>query len=242
VTSRTSRQLPLDLPHAPALGRDDFLPASSNAAALAWIERWPAWQSYALALYGPAGCGKTHLASIWRARSAAVLVAPSDLAVAEPPQLLGSASACVLDLGAWEAGRSLPERALLHLMNWLAQHEGHLLLCARHAPSRWPIKLADLGSRLSAVAAVEIIAPDDALLAALLVKLLADRRLRTPADVVAYLVPRIERSCEAVGRVVAALDRASLAAQRPVTVPLAQAVLAELGAMPSQYDINITTE
>ena len=47
--------------------REDFLPAPSNAAALAWIERWPDWPGPALALYGPAGCGKTHLASIWQA-------------------------------------------------------------------------------------------------------------------------------------------------------------------------------
>ena len=32
-----------------------------NREALAWIDRWPDWPAPALALGGPAGCGKTHL-------------------------------------------------------------------------------------------------------------------------------------------------------------------------------------
>ena len=70
--------------------------------------------------------------------------------------------------------------------------------------------------------------PDDALLAALLVKQLADRQLRVEAEVVHYLVARMERSFAAVRALAAALDRASLRARRPVTLGLARAVLAEL--------------
>ena len=36
-------QLPLDLGHRPALGREDFLVAPSNQGAVAWIDRWPDW-------------------------------------------------------------------------------------------------------------------------------------------------------------------------------------------------------
>ena len=32
-------QLPLDLPHRPALGRADFLVAPPNAEAVAWLEK-----------------------------------------------------------------------------------------------------------------------------------------------------------------------------------------------------------
>ena len=72
----TGRQLPLPLAAETALGRADFVTAPGNSAALAIIERWPDWPLHALAIYGPVGCGKTHLAEIWRANSEAMRVAP----------------------------------------------------------------------------------------------------------------------------------------------------------------------
>ncbi len=234
------RQLRLDLPHRPALGRDDFLAGAANAAALAWIDRWPDWPTRALAIYGPPGSGKTHLAGIWAARAGAVTVGLDDLGRREAPRLLGTAAACVIDAGTWEGEVALAEAPLLHLANWLAQGAGGLLVCSRLPPARWPVALPDLRSRLSAMAAVAIAPPDDALLAALLVKLFADRGLRVPAAVIDHLVRRMERSCAAAGRLVEVIDAASLAARRPVTVPLVRAVLDDAAAVPGMYDNDVT--
>ncbi|MEI9984851.1 MAG: hypothetical protein WDN69_17585 [Aliidongia sp.] len=55
--------------HRPALDREAFLVAAANAAAVAWIDRWPDWPAPALVLQGPPASGKTHLASVWRARA-----------------------------------------------------------------------------------------------------------------------------------------------------------------------------
>src|SRR3546814_11282244 len=96
---------------------------------------------------------------------------------------------------------------------------GHLLLTGRTPPARWKIGLPDLASRLRAAPTVAVDGPDDALLSAVLVKLFADRQLRVGTDVVAFVVPRMERSFAAARRLVAALDAASLASRRPVTVP-----------------------
>ena len=67
-------QLTFDLPRRIALSRSDFLISDSNAAAVGWIDRWPDWPSRALALHGPAGCGKTHLVHVWCAQAAGVIV------------------------------------------------------------------------------------------------------------------------------------------------------------------------
>lgn len=213
-------QLPLDLGFRPALGRADFLIAPCNAAAVAWLDRWPGWPGTALALWGPAGSGKTHLVEVWRARSGAVMIAPDRLASALVPQLLGGAPAAAVD-----DSDTADEEALLHLFNLLGERQGHLLLAAREPPARWGLRLADLRSRLLASPAVAVEAPDDALLAALLVKLFNDRQLRISEDVIAYLLPRIERSFAAAQAIVAALDQAALAGQRAVTVKLARDVL-----------------
>jgi chromosomal replication initiation ATPase DnaA len=213
-------QLPLDLGFRPALGRADFLIAPCNTAAIAWIDRWPGWPGAALAQWGPAGSGKTHLLEVWRARSNAVVILPHALTSAAVPQLLGPARAVAID-----DAQSADEEALLHLYNILAERRGHLLLAAREPPARWAIRLADLRSRLLAAPAVAVEAPDDALLGAVMVKLFADRQLRISEDLIAYLLPRIERSFAAAREIVATLDEAALASQRAVTVRLARDIL-----------------
>ena len=101
-------------------------------------------------------------------------------------------------------------------------------MTARELVAGWGLGLPDLASRLRAAPSVAIGAPDDSVLAALLVKLLADRQISPPAEVVAYLVPRMERSFETARRLAEALDHAALAAHRPLTLPLAREVLAGL--------------
>jgi chromosomal replication initiation ATPase DnaA len=213
-------QLPLDLGHRPALDRADFLVAPSNAAAVTWLDRWPQWPAPALALAGPPGSGKSHLAHVFAARAGAPIIEPSSLTTERVPGLLGGASAAVVD----EAERAA-EAPLLHLYNLLAERGGHLLVVSRGAPARWTISLADLRSRLVASPSVAVAAPDEALIGALLVKLFADRQLAVGEEVLAYLALHLERSFAAVQRAVAALDAAALAEHRRITVPLARRVL-----------------
>jgi len=124
-----------------------------------------------------------------------------------------------------DADRVADETAFLHLYNLTAERGGNLLLIARDPPARWPLTLPDLRSRLASVPVAQLAAPDDALLAAVMVKQFADRQLRPPDEVVLYLLARIERSFAAVRRIVAALDKAALSERRPVTVALAREVL-----------------
>lgn len=213
-------QFTLDLGHRPALGRDDFLVAPCNAEAVAWLERWPAWPSHAAALYGPAGCGKSHLlAVVATAHGGAVLAA----AALQAEAVLRMDLAPVILVDGLDALNDEP--ALFHLWNRTKEAGTHLLLAGRAAPARLKVNLPDLRSRLAAIPAIGIGAPDDSLLAALLVKHFADRQLRVGEDVVTYILGRVERSFAAIGSVVEALDRASLSERRPVTVPLARAVL-----------------
>jgi chromosomal replication initiation ATPase DnaA len=224
---KAQHQLPLDLVHRPALGREDFLVAPSNQLAVAWIDRWPDWPGPALALYGPAGCGKSHLGQVWRAASGAIEIDAAALIDQPPPKLLGSAHAVLME-GVEDALASgqAPERELLHLYNMVVERGGRMLITGRRAPARWDCRLADLGSRLGALQSVALGAPDDALIEAVLVKLFADRQLTVTPEVITYLVRRMERSFEAARRLVAAIDRAALAARRPITVPLVSEILA----------------
>ena len=106
--------LELTLP-PPTYAREDFVAAGGNREALAWVERWPDWPAPALALSGPTGCGKTHLARIWAARAGASVIDGTDLegkSVADLSDMAAASPAIVV-----EGADRAPERALFHLYN-----------------------------------------------------------------------------------------------------------------------------
>ena len=125
-----------------------------------------------------------------------------------------------------DAEIGIDEEALLHLYNGLASEGGHLLMTAAKPPGLWGISLKDLESRLKSMPCVEIGLPDDRLLEAVFAKYFADRQLLVGADVVSYLLPRIERSLSMAQKIVEKIDQHSLAAGRKVTLPLVRQVLA----------------
>ena len=221
--TRRPRQLVLDLGHRPALGVADLIVSRSNAEAVAWLDRWPDWPGVGVAVYGPEGCGKSHLARVFQQRSGAAVVAAAAL---DPDRagVLAALPAVVVEDGAG----LVDERAMFHLFNALAAAGSSLLITDRLPPARWRLDLPDLRSRLSSLPAVAVQPPDDELLAAVLVKQFADRQIRVAVEVIDFLIVRMERSFVAARRLVEELDRLALADRRPITVPLARDALSRL--------------
>jgi chromosomal replication initiation ATPase DnaA len=215
------RQLALALAHDESFAREDFLAGGSNADALKLIERWPDWPDRVLALVGPEGAGKSHLAAIWAEVSGARRLSARALGETDLLHALATGALVVEDVGS-----DLNERALFHLINLVREEEAYLLITAHAPPGRWSVALPDLASRLRAIPAVTLTAPDDALLRAVLLKLFADRQLGVDESLISYLVTRIERSFAAARAAVETLDHEALRLKRPVTRALAAEVLA----------------
>lgn len=228
------RQLALPFRHSPHYAAEDVLAAPFNAQALAWLDRTASWPGGRLAVWGAAGCGKTHLLHVWARRTGAVLLrgpslrgpeglTPNGPAPEWPPRAGGPVA---VD----DADEAAEEGALLHLLNAAAEAGRPVLLAGREPPARWPARLPDLGSRLRATVAVEISPPDDAALRALLARLLSDRQLRVPEAVQEWLLAHLPRTPAAMREAACRLDRAALAAGGGVTRALAAGVAAEMEA------------
>lgn len=212
------RQLPLPLPHAESFDPADLLEDASNREALAWLQRPEGWPGGRLALAGPAATGKTHmLRGLAARRGWPVLDGVRLRGLPEVP----AAGAAGAGLAVDDADCAPEEKALLHLINICAERRQPLLLAGREPPSRWPVALPDLRSRLRATAVAGVRPPEDALLAALLRKHFADRQLRLDPALAAWLLPRLPREAAAVAEAAARLDRAALAGGGRVTRALA---------------------
>ena len=152
----------LALDHAVSFAREDFLPGPSNAAALTLIERWPDWPDRIMALIGPEGSGKSHLAAIWAQAAGARVLAAKLLPDIDLPAALATGALVLEDL----EFAGLDERALFHLIN-LAREEGAFVLITSRSPlATFPVAIRDLASRLRALPSVALAAPDDVLLRA----------------------------------------------------------------------------
>lgn len=219
------RQLVLALDHPVSFAREDFLEGPSNAAALNLIESWPDWPNRVMALAGPEGAGKSHLATIWAEAAGARTLSAKLLGETDLPAAFATGALVVEDLE--PAG--LDERALFHLLNLAREWDAYVLVTARAAPSSFAVNIRDLASRLRALPVVALAPPDDALLRSLIIKLAADRQLAVDEPLVNYLANRIERSFAAARAAVALLDEEAMRQHRPVTRALAAELFRETG-------------
>ena len=222
---KPAQQIALPLDSRPRFGREDYMVGSANQLAFDWCERWPDWPGPVSTIVGPSGAGKSHLITIWQHRTAAQALELADLndgllaALDRPNQCF------VLDNADDLASQDVKEEALFHLFNHLKATDGSLLMTAKQEPSRWGLVLPDLASRLKSSTVVSVMPPDDAMMAALMVKHFADRQLDVEQAVLDYLLARMDRSYAAIRDLVTALDRVSLAERRRITIPLARDIL-----------------
>ena len=191
---------------------------------MALIDAWPDWPARAIALVGPEGSGKTHLATIWAAAAGARVVSARALGEIDLPAALATGALVIEEAPALE-----DERALFHLINLAREEDVFLFFSARTAPSLWPVAIPDVVSRLRALPVVTLQAPDDAMLRGLIVKLAADRQLQLDETVVGYLSTHIERSFAAARAAVAALDKEALRQGRPPSRILAAELFRDAG-------------
>ena len=209
-----TRQLRLKLRRPASYARADFVCSDTNQEARKALDDWPAWHGGCLALVGPEGSGKTHLALEWAARAKATVLnaACTDIAAAYAGPVLLE-----------DAERTHPD-TLFHLIN-MAGSSGGLLLTARSHPRGWPAELPDLRSRLNALHVAEIGEPDDAVLEGVLRKFFRERNIKPTEDVYPYLMRRIERSVRMAREIVVRLDEAADAEEREITRTLARQIL-----------------
>ena len=213
-------QLPLPLSPTPQLSRADLIVSPANAEAVAFIDSWPGWSVATAALYGPQGCGKTHLITIWSRMSGATVVSARGISDNLPRGPLA-----IEDVDS--APVTLARDSVLFAAFERADSTAPLILTGREPPASWARGLPDLASRFAALVAFPLREPGEDMLAALTHKLFADRQLAVPDAVITRMLHLLERSPGAIRDFVARADAAALAQSRPVNLSLLRDLIAE---------------
>lgn len=224
-----SAQLPLPLALAPHARFETFV-GGPNDAVVAHLRDWSG-AGDSIWIWGPSGSGKSHLlqaACAARPERRAIYLPFTELASLATDALEGLE---MLDLVAIDdiervAASAAWNRALFGLVNALQAEGGRLLIGASGPPGGTAFELPDLASR-AAAATVYQLAPlgDEDLVRALRVQ--ADSRGLELADSAArYLLARVRRDMAGLCAWLQTLDRASLAEQRKITIPLIRETLA----------------
>lgn len=212
------------------MGREDFLLSESNGAAVEAVESLSPQTGGVLVIVGPAGSGKTHLAQVWRSATGAAQYPARGFDETAAAHILELGAGIIEDLpcapGAWD------ERAFFHVLNAAVEGRAALLMTARQAPPAWGIATEDVRTRLRLARVAAITAPDDSLLAAVILKLMADRQMTVAANALRYALPRIERSFAAAEAFVREVERVTLQRRKPATLGVVREVVDRMSSVP----------
>ncbi len=230
--AQTNKQFPFSFEPAKQYSRQDFIVFDCNRDALKAVELWPDWSFFALLIFGPHGCGKTHLAHIFADHIQSLLQKPVSVSFIHAPDIKTSKVSYIHQHNPYlvveNVSAQVNEEALFHLFNIYQNEGGYILFTSCYPFARINFKLPDLKSRLNIVPRIPISTPDDQMLAVLIIKLFSDRQIMISEDVLNYIVQNMERSFDYAVRLVERTDNLSLSLKRAVTVPLVKVVMEEL--------------
>ncbi len=191
--------LPLDWPQ---VGEDRrFILSEANRAAFDHFRQWAMWPVKATILAGPRRSGRSLLARGFITRVGGRLFDQADVH---------------------------DEEELFHAWNQ-AQETGRPLVMITGGAAPWPVTLPDLRTRLAVTPVTRIEEPDDALFAALITLLFADRGLHIPGEALRFITQRVHRDYVSVERVVEAIDRHAFAERARLTLPTIRRALGLAG-------------
>ena len=228
-------QLPLALRYPPDQRFDTFV--GSPPAAIAQLRALAMNDgSDWLYLAGPTGAGKTHLALALCAaaevagRSAAyVPLKAASGRLGDALDALEGRAVLALDGLDAIAGQREDEVALFDFHNRARAAGVALLYTATLAPDALPLVLPDLRSRLSQCARIVLSPLDDGGRREVLRERAQRRGLVLEEAALDWLLRRVGRDLAGLAALLDELDRASLAAQRRITVPFLRQALGQRG-------------
>ncbi len=218
-----SEQLIFNFPFKKNYLQQDFYVSENNFSAFKLIESWPKWPSRLVNIFGPTGCGKTHLINILKSKIQSMLILAKDVN-AETLTQYKIKECLIID----DFDNIIKENILYSIINLAFQDNKYLIISSKVSLKKFEIKLDDLKSRFQSFVEIGINLPTDDMIRVILTKNFSDKQIQISEKNIEYILKNIERSYEKINSFSSSIDGLSLAKARPINLQLIKKVLNEL--------------
>ena len=213
-------QLTFKFPFKTNYFKEDFYVSENNFEAYKLLESWPRWSSKFINIFGPPGCGKTHLANIFKKKINSFFLGASELS-----------NKSLIDLKIKECliiddyKNNVDEKLFYSILNQSHISNQYIIINSLKPIQSFEVKLNDLKSRFDSFVNIGIDLPTDELIKVIISKNFSDKQVKLESKLLEYITKNIDRSYEAVFDLINKLDDFSLSSGRSININLIKKAL-----------------
>ena len=214
-------QLVFKFPFKTKYYEQDYYVSSNNFSAYRLIESWPNWPGKWVNIFGPKGCGKTHLSNILKKKIKTIEILDAQKITEAKISNLEKLDCLIID----NYNKNINENFFYSILNQLKQLEIYLVVNSAYPIKDIKYNLTDLKSRIDSFVNLGIELPTDELLRVIISKSFSDKQIEITPKISEYIIKNIERSYEKVFKFIREIDNLSLSSGKSININLIKKVL-----------------
>ena len=215
-------QLIFKFPFKATYYENDFYVSSNNFEAYKLVESWPKWPGKQVNIFGPKGCGKTHLSNILRKKMNTLFIEACEFRN-DSLERFKSKECLIID----NYNNNIDEKLLYSSLNQVYQTNKYIVINSLFSIKSSKVSLKDLQSRFESFVDLGIKLPTDDLLRVILTKSFSDKQIKVNVKSLEYILKNIDRSYEKVFEFIKEVDLESLSAGKSININLIKKVLSK---------------
>ena len=200
---------------------EDYYVSTNNFSAYKLIESWPNWPDKWVNIFGPTGCGKTHLSNILKKKINSVSILDAKKINEKTISNFEKIECLIID----NYEKNIDEKIFYSILNQSKQLNKYVVLNSILPIKDINFKLQDLQSRAKSFINLGIELPTDDLLRVIISKSFSDKQIVITPKISEYIIRNIERSYEKVFKFIKEIDDLSLSSGKSININLIKKVL-----------------
>ena len=214
-------QLVFKFPFKTKYYEQDYYVSSNNFSAYQLIESWPNWPDKWVNIFGPKGCGKTHLSNILKKKLNLVQILDAKSINNETILKFEKLDCLIID----NYEKNIDEKIFYSILNQSKQLDNYIVINSIVPIRDIKFELKDLKSRAESFVDLGIQLPTDDLLRVIISKSFSDKQIEITPKISEYIIKNIERSYEKVFKFIKEIDDLSLSSGKSININLIKKVL-----------------
>ena len=199
----------------------DYYVSSNNFSAYKLIESWPNWSEKWVNIFGPKGCGKTHLANILRKKINSVEILDAKKIDGKIMPKFNNFDCLIIE----NFQNNIEENLFYTILNQSKQLSNFIVINSNSPIKDMQFEIKDLKSRTDSFLGLGIELPTDDLLRVIISKTFSDKQIDISPKISEYIIKNIDRSYEKVFKFIKDIDNLSLSSGKSININLIKKVL-----------------